>query len=326
MPRKQLRLITNSELKAQRRCAAEHHMAYELGIRPIEDPEALRVGKLIHAGLEAWWREPNPRLRLAAALATLPPDANPFELARLVEMLHGYHFRWQAEPLVAVHVEVLFRAPLVNPTTGHESRTFEQGGKLDVIVLNQDDGRHYFVEHKTTSDDITIGSVYWRLLRLDTQVSTYYAGMRTLGYEPAGVIYDVLVKPKQRPLLATPPEQRQYTKRDGKLYANQRELDETPDEYQARVREAIAEAPDKFYARGTVVRLDGEERDAQWDTWLQAQLIRDNEHAQRWPRNPDSCRRYGRLCGYFDVCTNVVSLDDLTRFVRVDDVHPELAP
>jgi hypothetical protein len=164
------------------------------------------------------------------------------------------------------------------------------------------------------------------MLQLDTQISTYYAGLRSLGYEPAGVIYDVLGKPKLRPLQATPIDQRKYRKKDGQLYADQRAEDETPDEYQLRIRDAIAEDPDRYFVRGTVVRFEQEERDAQWDAWQEARLIREAELAQRWPRNPDSCRRYGRVCTYFGVCTGTARLDDTSLFRRVENVHEELTP
>lgn len=296
---------------------------YLRGFRSVVEAEALRFGTLIHTALEAWWLAPAGQ-KLAAALATLPLDGDPFELIRAAEMLRGYDIRWADEPLEALAVESEFRAPLINPATGAASRTFELGGKIDVIVLNHADDRVYFVEHKTSSDDLTLGSQYWQLLRLDTQVSTYYAGLRALGHKPAGVIYDVLGKPKLRPLAATPVEDRKYVQKTGALYANQRAEDETPAEYNVRIVEAIAEAPDRYFVRGDVVRLEDEEREAQWDAWNQTRMIRENELAKRFPRNPDSCRRFGRMCSFFDVCTGAASLDDERQFRRVENVHEEL--
>lgn len=325
-----LRVITNSELKTRRRCAREHHISYELGFRSIEEAAALRFGTVIHLGLEAWWRAWPREHRLTAALAALPLDLDPFELARATEMLSGYDLRWSEEllevlvlPGKRVLVEAEFRAPLVNPATSQLSRTFELGGRIDVLVLNQVDGRVYIVEHKTSSLDITAGSPYWRRLQLDTQVSTYYSGARALGFEPAGVIYDVLAKPKLKPLEATAIAERKYTK-DGRLYARMRELDESPEEYQARVREDIAANPDRYFVRGHVVRFDTEERDAMYDAWQEARQIREAELHQRWPRNPDACERYGRFCPYFDVCTGVASLDDTSKFRKVTNTHEEL--
>ena len=58
--------------------------------------------------------------------------------------------------------------------------------------------------------------------------------------------------------------------------------------------------------------------------WQSAVQMRDGIAANRHPRNPDACVRYGRTCEFFDVCTGGASLDDTTRFVRVENVHVEL--
>lgn len=333
-----LRLITNSELKARRRCAREHHIAYELGYRSTrEDEDALRFGTVVHKALEAWWLAPTAELRITYALEALHfSELDPYAMARARQMLIAYDTRWTNEPLELVRVpagsdnsyvpmvEPEFRAPLINPMTGQASRTFELGGKLDALVRDLRDDRVYIVEHKTSSDDLTPGSLYWQLLQLDTQVSTYYAGARALGFDPAGVLYDVLRKPALRPLQATPIEARKYTTKTGALYATQRELDETPQEYEARVMAAIGAEPDRYLMRGIVVRLEQEERDAQWDAWQEARAVREAELAQRWPRNPDGCRRFGRLCSYFDVCTGTAQLEDTSRFTKVTQVHAEL--
>lgn len=320
-----LRIITNSELKCRRRCAREHHYAYNLGYRPLgEDAEALRFGDAFHRGLEVWWLalaggEESRRLRVEAAVATAVSHVtDPYEAAKLRVLLRGYDARWGDEQHDVVDVEAEFRALLRNPETGAASRTFVLAGKLDVLL------RRKFVEHKTTSEEIGPGSLYWRRLTLDSQVSTYYAGAKALGHEVDGCIYDVVRKPALRPLKATPVESRKYTK-DGRLYAAQREQDETPEEYEARLTEEVAANPDKYYQRGEVVRLEADEREAAQDTWQIARALREDELAARWPRNPDSCMRYGRVCPYFDVCTGVTTLNDMTRFGLVSNVHPELS-
>jgi len=326
-PHTALRVVTNSELKARRRCAREHHYAYELGYRSArEDAVELRFGTLIHRALEAWWKEPDRDKRLIAALAALPLEHDDlYELARACEMLNGYDCRWRDTRLVALVVEHEFRIPLVHPLTGARSLSYQLGGKLDGIVRDEIDGRVYVIEHKTSSDDISVGSTYWQLLRIDTQVSTYYHAAREQGFDPSGVIYDVLAKPRHRPLLATPLDERKFRK-DGLLYATQRDTNESPDEYQSRVRDAIAEAPDRYFARGTVVRLEGEEVEAGIDTWDHTVAIHGARLTMRWPRNPESCRRYGRMCSYFPVCTNESALDNRELYQRVDNVHSELTP
>jgi hypothetical protein len=170
------------------------------------------------------------------------------------------------------------------------------------------DGRVFIVEHKTSSEDISPGSDYFRRLRLNSQVSAYYLGAASLGYDVQGCLYDVLKKPQQKPLQANA----------------RRAVAETPDEYEARVGDAIAEDPNAYYQRAMLVRLEDELREAQRDLWLWAGIVREAQRLNAWPRNPDACVRYGSTCAFFDVCTGQGSLDDAERYVRVGP-HPELA-
>jgi len=209
-----LPMLTNSRLKCYRRCPREHHFSYRLGYRPAVEAEAMRFGTLFHRALEAWWRATDERL--AAALAVLEQaigdGSDPFEVAKARALMTGYHARWIDEPYEVLEVEVEFNAPLTNPATGSRSKTWALAGKLDVIVRDQRDGRVLIIDHKTASEDISAGSSYWKRLRLDSQISTYCVGGKALGYDVAGFVYDVIAKPGLKPLKATPPESRKYTK------------------------------------------------------------------------------------------------------------------
>lgn len=330
-----LTLLTNSQLTTFRRCQREHHYAYQLGYRAIEDAEALRFGTLIHQGLEAWWRG----LGLAVALEEVVRGAiDEYEAAKARVLLRGYDARWSGESFDVVGVEQQFRAPLVNPETGAPSRTYETGGKLDVLL------RRSFIEHKTTSEEIGVGSTYWRRLTLNSQVSTYYAGAKALGYEVDGCIYDVIRKPGLRPshvplvdedgvkIVHNASGQRVRTK-DGKKWRQTGDSElgyalqsrpETAEEFEARLTEDVASSPDKYYQRGEVVRLEAEEREAAFDVWQLARSMREAEIAGRAPRNTDACVRYGRVCPFFDICCGTASLDDQSRFLRLANVHQEL--
>lgn len=255
--------------------------------------------------------------------------ADPFDLARAEVMLTGYDARWAADMdrYEVLAVEAEFTAPLVNPESTAHSRTYRLGGKLDVVAIENQGGgisRRVLIEHKTASGDVSAGSDYLKRLRLDGQVSVYYAGAAALGWPVDLCLYDVLVKPALRPLKATPEESRKFTK-DGALYKSQRYLDETPEEYRDRLVEAVAEAPNDYFLRAEVVRLDGEVADAMADVWQLGRTMREAELAGRFPRNPDACVRYGRTCEFFGVCTGEASIDDPTLFRRVEAVHPELS-
>lgn len=320
------RLLTTSRLKTEHRCSREQHIKYELGYQPLKDDEGpARLGSLVHLGLEAWWlwhQHPDEGTALAAAILALPEDADPYERAKARAMLIGYDARWleDAERYEVLGVEVeLTPAPIMNPATGRASRTWVLGGKLDAYVREIATGRKLVVEHKTTSEPMGPGSDYFKRLRMDSQVSVY-----TTMTDAEAVLYDVLAKPTQRPAKATALEARKY-KADGTLYANQRENDETPEEYFNRVVEAIAADPERYYARAEVVRFDSEIREHMADVWATAARIRDNQLVNAWPRNPEACVRFGRTCAYFAVCCGEASLDDGSLFEPVGSGHVELA-
>jgi PD-(D/E)XK nuclease superfamily len=163
------------------------------------------------------------------------------------------------------------------------------------------------MEHKTSSEDIGLGSMYWRKLTLDAQISNYLVGARALGHEPDGVLYDVLRKPALRPLEAN----------------SRRSAPESPEEYFERCLSAISERPDHYYQRGVVVRLESEEQDAAFDTWQTAEQIRLSRNTNRWPRNVDACSQYNQLCDYWSVCSGETTLADRSKYQPIGP-HPEL--
>lgn len=339
------RFLTASRLKDARACRRLHHLEYDLGYRPVEDAEVLRFGTLMHRGLEALFNAMKDGAAdpLASGLAAMVAG-DPFDIARAQVLLTGYWLRWKDEPLDVLAVEVRFDVELRNPGTGMPSRTWRLAGKIDLVVRDRRDGLVYVVEHKTSAEDITPGSDYWKRLRMDGQVSVYFEGGTALGYEVAGCIYDVLGKSQHRPgevplldehgnkVVLDAQGERVRTKQ-GKWRQTADSAEgfvlqtrpETPEEFRERLAVVVAENPSRFFARGVVVRLEGEMADAMHDVWQLGQELREAELAGRHPRNPDACVRYGRTCPFFAVCTGEASLDDPTRFTRIADVHPELA-
>lgn len=337
-----LPVVTNSEMTCFRRCQREHYYSYRLGYRAAEDVESIRFGTLIHAGLERWWLGEGVDAAIQAAVAGA---ADAFETAKARALLLGYDARWCNEDAGEVlGVEVQFLAPLVNPETGAPSRTYQLGGKMDALQHKR------FVEHKTTSQEIGAGSVYWQRLRINSQISTYYAGARALGIDIESCLYDVLRKPALRPgtvplkceagfkIVLDANGERVYckTSKKGELPKPRETADsaqgyvlqtrpETPEEFETRLIEEIAANPDKYYQRGEVVRLETDEREAALDAWQLTRAMREVELLGRTVRNPDACERFGKLCSFFPICTGAGSLEDEARFVRVQNVHQELS-
>lgn len=201
------------------------------------------------------------------------------------------------------------------------------------------------VEHKTTSEDVSVGSDYWRRLRMDAQVSNYFTGARALGHEPEACLYDVIKKPAIKPALLPVEDecgvrvvvnaagQRVRTK-DGKKWRETssaadgytlRTREESAEEYRVRLRAAIAAEPDRYYVRGMVTRLEEDEEDAARDVELTAKNIADAERSGRFPRNTDACISRGSTCEYFAACSRETTITDATRYRKKDRVHGELA-
>jgi PD-(D/E)XK nuclease superfamily len=329
-PRVALPVLSSAEKRCFQSCKRKHYIRYRLLRRPLRAPESVWLGRVLHRALAAWWRAAQEGGdRLVAALIELnptPDDAgaeptDPFEAAKVEALLVGYHARWAGVVVEVLAVEVEFTAPIVNPETGKESRTYALGGKIGAIARLRD-GQVYVVDHRTTSESIDEGAEYWQRLRLDAQVSDTFAGARSLGYEVAGCYYDVIAKPRLAPLAATPLEKRQYTKKDGRLYAGQRESDETPYEYRTRLDEHIAEKPERYFARAVTARVGADETEALLDTWNTARDIREADLALRHPRNPDACKGWGRLCEFFAVCTGEADVNDAGMFRSAGDTRP----
>jgi hypothetical protein len=339
-----LQLITASRLRKFRACQRAHHLSYNERIRPVQQGEARRFGTLWHDGQDGYWRAQRDGAgnSLAAGIAAMrgglqrsDGELDEWDLIKAEELLAGYDLRWESSDIEVLEVEVEFNAPLVNPETGSASRTYRLGGKIDAIVRETSSGDVYVVERKTSTEDISPGSAYWSRLRIDAQISTYQDGAVSLGYPVVGALYDVVVRLRHRPHLATPEPDRKYTTKPsrlkdgtirpaGSLHANQRERDETAEEFRMRVRDAIANAPDRFYARGTVVRLDTEMEDHRYDVWFTAKHMREVERTGRHVRNPASCMLWGRPCSYWPICTGEASADDESRYRRDGTSHPEL--
>ena len=201
----------------------------------------------------------------------------------------------------------------------------------------------YLWETKTSSEDLGPGSTFWKRTILDPQLSLYIPALRKMGHDPHGCIYDVLRKPSRLPsTVALLDEQgnkivldangqrvrtktgkwRQTGDTDAGYVLQSRP--ETPEEYGLRCLEAIAEAPDRFYARGVVVRLEADEREAAVDTWSTAGQMREARRLNVYPRNPDSCVSWGRECDYLNVCANMMDINDPLFFQHEEDIHEEL--
>jgi hypothetical protein len=245
------------------------------------------------------------------------------EMVIIEELLRGYFNYYRNDPLIEfIHVEVPFNLDLVNPDTNTASRTFQRAGKIDGIIKY--DGRGMILEGKTISEDINPQSDYWLRLRCDPQISQYVLAARDLGYDVQSCIYDVIRKPSIRPCHATAMDARKY-KKDGTLYANQREVDETPGEFGCRLNIDILDRPEFYFARREIPRLEDDLKEFREEMWQIGQMLIACRNKRLWFRSVSkpTCSN----CEYADLCLNSIKVDPEKPpegWVILENKHPEL--
>lgn len=326
-----LELLTSSRLACQRMCPKKHQLRYEMGLSRIRKGKALSIGSAYHVGQEAKNRGDDDATAIKKAIAPyehLPEWADPYDWAvereTVAALLAGHFWFYGNNDIKILETEQVFQFPLVNPETGKPSRTFVNAGKTDNIGRLPDQ-RIVVGEYKTTGNSIDPDSEYWLRFRCDPQISMYVLAARAAGHETNTCIYDVVHKPGIAPKRATPMDKRKYKKDGVTLYANQREVDEIPEEFGKRLLEDIGERPDFYYQRREIPRLEDELAEFQQEVWHQAKMIMESRKHNRWFRNvsPLTCP----YCEFAGICLQNQRVDPAAPpagFEILENVHPEL--
>jgi hypothetical protein len=244
-----------------------------------------------------------------SAIAALPTTLDVYDAAKARAMVAGYTLAWDDADVDVLAVEREFQLPFIDDL-GLEHPEWLRGGKIDLVLRCRKHGRVTVVDHKTSGEDVSVGSTYRKRLILNGQASHYmHAARELLGVEPASFIFDVLCKPRLKPLEVT----------------KTRKAPETPVEYERRILTEMSTEPGKYFAQIEITRSDAE---IEWHTKAIAAdaAVMDLVRARRLASpNDDACHKYGSPCPWWDVCTGTASLDDETRFRRRSHVHDELA-
>lgn len=345
-----LTVLTYSSTNTYSACPRRYQLGYVERFRAVKVAKPLVVGTIIHKLIEAFWCAVRDGLDAKAILlALVAQEFSGYELARFRPLLVAYATVWLTDTWTVLEVEKKFRMPLRDPQ-GRVSKRFALEGKIDRIMRGPDNIQR-LVEVKTAGVDVSEGSPYRQRLALDEQISMYCDGAEALGYAIDRVTYDVLVKPRLRPKMATPPDDRKYTLakyskpqysrvtkarpekvllkearllRPPQLRAGQREVDETVEEFELRVAQAIAKDPAAFIVRFRVPR------DAKRTTRFRLNLVSTSRHIALdtdlgyFAEKSHACEQPGRRCQFAPHCLDGIPLADTTTFTRVDAMHTEL--
>jgi len=351
------RIVTYSELQCADTCLRKHKILYGLKLRRAKQEKALRIGTAVHKALDlhAIGRTANDAIMCvredyAAYEPSLSVDDAlqvAYEHEMVAQVLACYFWYWEVEnaQIECIHSEMQFSIPIRNPKTKRAIST-RYAGKIDKLAMV--DGLLTIIEHKTTSQDISPDSDYFKRLRIDAQIGNYFAAARSLGYDVQQIIYDVIRKPALRPnnipllddegiKIVLDSNGERVRNKDGKTwrqtsneeqgYVLQTRM-ETPGEFGDRIRNDIASRPEYYFTRRVIGRIDADVAESEQALFDKAKRLDYHEKINSWPRNTGACIGFGR-CACFDLCTN--SFDPNAGIVpdgweRVDNQHTELEP
>lgn len=240
-------------------CSTLFYLRHVLRLRPIEEPESLRMGTNWHKCLEILTLEsdipcsmcngyeycpvcdgarivPND-LREALirymnqAYEKCPPSVElvDWEVERTVLLYSALGWKWyyQDDQIETIAREVSFSRQINN--------LYSRRGKIDRIIRHN--GQLCLGEYKSTGKPIDPGSLYWDRLKLDSQLTLYLIEARHAqlagqleqfgisATDPliSGMLYDVWHKPGIRPKKLTQAESKKFMA-DGEYFGEKFEI------------------------------------------------------------------------------------------------------
>ena len=349
-------LLTHSRLDCYRTCPRKHYIRYELGIRLAgEEKKCLRRGQMIHEAIEDYRRNKTefvfPEYPTWCITDEQKYDYD-IEITKIVCILRGYFLRYENDTLLEIiEPEKVFKTSIKNPETGGITPCFQSAGKRDAIARYN--GRLCLHEIKTTSQDISPDSFFWKRLRIDSQINHYWLGCKDEGFDIETVLYDVLRMPDIQPLtipimekwedgqeykIVVDEQGNRVFNKNGKPRQTGGEgmtlksRKQTPVEYEERLRADIQSRPDWYYCRKEIPRLSSDLEEYRHELWQIQQQIREAQKSGRWFRNTGACSKWNSPCEYFELCCfGNLDMKDFSEvdlmslgFKRVEDKHPEL--
>lgn len=185
--------LSASALQTFKACPMRYHGAYDLGIRKIEDSEALRIGTNYHAIQEIADDMDAVMVLLNERYGDVPAhmDKEKLEIERikLLYTLTGYNWHYQNDDLEVIATEIPFEISVINPETGRALPNVVNRGKIDKFIKL--DGLVYVLDHKSTSNAVDSDSRIWKKLNLDTQMNNYVYAARRLQKEGKLIQYGI---------------------------------------------------------------------------------------------------------------------------------------
>lgn len=185
------RVVSYSEISSGRACPHQHELAYKDRWVPPREGPALVRGTAWHAIMEYHYQAQKVGAKRGDIRASLAPlffydeDGTQSDEQSLLEWMYdGYVQQWAAEDGEFKIVAVEHEAEVPLPTSKGTMSQFRLKMKIDLVVRDRR-GKLWVVDHKTCQNLPSN-----RELELDDQFGLYTWGMRQLGHQVFGCIYN----------------------------------------------------------------------------------------------------------------------------------------
>ena len=353
-------VLTNSSITTFAACRKLYYWQYEMGWRPAREAQPLRFGGGTHMGLdrlsingdieaacgavEDAYQQRIMDFSASPAFADITYELE-LEATTIQRLLAGYADAYKDSPLEIVASETTFDLPIINPETGRAAQIFRQAGRRDRLA-RLPDGDLVLLETKTAAEDIGPDSDFRKVLSLNQQLSMYTLAARAEGLDISRIVYDVIRKPTIKPTMVPVVDEHgkkvvldQYGKR---VYTQTGTPRQTSDEnrgyalqtkpmtrkqWRMKLTADIEARPDYYFQRFEVPRLESDLDEFRHELWDIAQTIHTCRKTGRWFRNTGACRRYNRLCDYYQLCSGETDTTNgcPAGFRQAEQAHEELA-
>lgn len=349
--------ITVSMYRCGNKCMFKLLLAYIKGIRPDRPAKPFRMGDAFHLSQQR--RSERPDVPIAQIVGEIMAEygetrtkrrltpqefyEQEIEKAQIAASMLAHH--WYYEQLdntyTVIENESSFEIPLVNPDALEVSGDYVLAGKKDKVV-KLSDGRVMLQEFKTTSDDLSPKSNYWKRWSVDRQIALYFIACEMNNMPIDGVILDVCKKPsaasKPKKLSQKATAELLLTARYNVTWRGEEEpsfvcdckidlkpnafctvdgtevdlvpgkkegtftMTETLRMFQARLIADICRRPGEFFVRKVIDRTKPQIKEAMGDFWDWAKNLNEAIRNNRFPKNDYACTGFG-VCEYLDLCS-----------------------
>lgn len=311
-------------------CPYRYQLSYLHKLSAIRYSPALVVGRGLHAGIEILQQLPYPLHATGLSNAKLAARAAmKTELVKLKKVMDADEFlevyaqaqrdRAKVMAMLRAYLEVYPRSlrmietegrlgtmPLINPSTGKNSKTFNMDGIFDGIY-RLDDNRLMIYELKSTSESLREASL---VLSQSIQPQLYLS--RLVGANPfAGICIDIVKKPIAPFKKAL---SRAKKKKPVEVIA------EPLDDYEDRCFKSYMKRPEHFFRRVLLPNDPQRIREAQAIAWRVAQEIRDSDRYGYLAARGHNCKTTHGWCDYRALCW----FDNTENYQHGEYAHEEL--